>query len=232
MEDFGEADRYIQFFTRDWGMITTLAKSARKSKRRYVGGLDLFCHNEISVKGDPKERPYLIELSVLNSFPKLREDLERMLLAGRMTQWIRNLANTATPMPSVYSLLGQSLSLIENEKNKNRFELLGLVFKLKLLSHLGFKPKVDSCARCGNDNDIEGIFDLGSGGILCRPCAPRANHLDTSLLHPHQRNFLNIADQFRLSAWNQIEYPHDHVSILSRIVTQFASFHTHVRLPL
>ena len=40
-EDFGEADRYIQFFTKDWGMITVLARSARKSKRRYVGGLDL-----------------------------------------------------------------------------------------------------------------------------------------------------------------------------------------------
>ena len=47
VENFGEADRYIQFFTKDWGMITTLDKSARKSKRRYVGGLDLFCHDEI-----------------------------------------------------------------------------------------------------------------------------------------------------------------------------------------
>ena len=92
IENFGESDRYVQFFTKDWGMISVLAKSARKSKRRYVGGLDLFCHDEIFLRGDPKDKPYLNELTVLNSFPKLREQLDKVLLAGKMAQWIKKLA--------------------------------------------------------------------------------------------------------------------------------------------
>ncbi len=232
VENFGEADRYIQFFTKDWGMITTLAKTARKSKRRYVGGLDLFCHDEIFLRGDPKERPYLNELTVLNSFPKLREDLDKVLIAGRITQWVKKLANTATPMPSIYSLLGQSLALIEKETKPEKLELLNCIFKLKFLSLIGFKPKVDTCSKCESEEDIEGIFDMSSGGILCQSCAPKANFTDGFLLHPNQRNLINVADHLRLTHWDDIEFAENLLIPVNRLMTQFASFHTQIKLPL
>ena len=232
IENFGEADRYIQFFTKDWGMISVLAKSARKSKRRYVGGLDLFCHNEIFLRGDPKDRPYLNELSVLNSFPKLREDLDKVLLAGKLVQWIKKLADTPTPMPAIYSLLGQSLALIEKETKPQKLELLHCIFKLKLLSLIGLKPVVDVCAKCETAEDIEGVFDLNSGGILCRLCAPKADFTDGLTLHPIQRNLMNVADQIKLTHWDEIEFSEDFLPPISRLMTQFASFHTHVKLPI
>jgi DNA repair protein RecO (recombination protein O) len=231
VENFGEADRYIQFFTKDWGMISTLAKSARKSKRRYVGGLDLFCHNEIFLKGDPKDRPYLNELSVLNSFPRLREDLDKVLLAGKIAQWVKRLANTPTPMPNLYSLIGQTLALIEKETRPEKLELLNCIFKLKLLAILGLKPRVDVCAKCETDEDIEGIFDMNSGGILCHPCAPKADFTGGLLLHPIQRNLINIADQIRLTRWDEIDFPNELLIPVSRLMTQFASFHNQVKLP-
>ncbi len=137
-ENFGEADRYVQFFTRDWGMITVLARSARKSKRRYVGGLDIFCHDEISVRGAPhrqarghsKERPYLIELTVLNAFIGLRDSLERVATAGKIVQWVRKLADAATPMPGIYSVLGMTLALLESgKKTLLGWELLAPAFQ-------------------------------------------------------------------------------------------------------
>src|SRR5688500_8361482 len=87
-ENFGEADRYIEFFTKEWGLIKVVAKSARKSKRRYVGGMDLFCHDEIFIKGDPKGCPYLNELTVLNTFTGIRDNLERVTLAGVVSGWV------------------------------------------------------------------------------------------------------------------------------------------------
>lgn len=230
IENFGEADRYVQFYTKDWGMISVLAKSARKSKKRYVGGLDLFCHNEIFLRGDPKDRPYLNELSVLNSFPRLREDLDKVLIAGKLAQWIKKLADTPTPIPPIYSLLGQSLALIEKETKPEKLELLNCIFKLKLLSILGLKPRVDACAKCESEDDIEGIFDLNSGGILCRSCSPKADFSESLVLHPIQRNLLNVADQIKLTQWDEISFSKDFVPPISRLITQFASFHTQVRL--
>jgi len=210
-------------------MITVLARSARKSKRRYIGGLDIFCHDEIFIKGDPRGRPYLTELAVLNSFPLLRDNLEKMLAAGKMVQWVRKLADATTPMPAVYSLLGQTLALIEKEDNSERLELMGLVFRLKLLDQLGLKPRVEACVKCGNAETPEVIFEVESGGVVCRNCS--TNAMDRLALGQEERRFLDLADRFRLTAWPQLQFPLQKTRHLLSLITQFASFHTHLKLP-
>ncbi len=231
-ESFGEADLYIHFFTKDWGLISVLAKSAKKSKRRYVGGLDLFCHDEIFLRGDPRERPYLNELSVLNSFQGIREQLEKLLLAGKVTQWVNRLANVATPMPAVYSLLGQTLALIEQEADESRLELLGLVFKAKFLGELGLKPRVDACARCDTPLQDEVYFDIAAGGILCKTCSLKSPLQEYLRLDHDDRAFLHVIDDVKLARWKDFRMAPIRASHLSRLLNQFASYHTHARLPV
>lgn len=227
-EVFGEADRYVQFLTRDWGVISTLAKSARKSKRRYVGGLDIFCHNEINVRGDVSTRAYLVELTVLNSFTKLRDDLDKILLAGQLVQWVRKLADVATPIPQVYSLLGQTLSVLENQNDPSRLGLLGLVFRLKLLSHLGFHPRTETCARCNQESEMY-IFDLGSGGLICSTCKPTSDHWE---LQKDERQFMTHAKDLLLTRFADVSFPEKTTQRLLHLIAQFTSYHTHTKLPV
>ncbi len=228
--NFGEADRYVQFLTQRWGMITVLAKSARKSRRRYAGGLDLFCHDEISLRGEPKGTPYLNELVVLNSFPHLRENLDKLLMAGKITQWVKKLADTTNPMPEVYSLLGQTLTLIEREPDLERLELLYLVFKLKLLLHLGLKPAVEDCVKC--DQPVSrGYFDIEAGGIVCTNCSPNHFLSEHLVLSEEDRRFLERGDTLRLTQWQDIDFPPPNTLKLARLMTQFAQYHSHLKLP-
>jgi len=231
VEKFGEADCYVRFLTQKWGVVSTLAKSARKSKRRYIGGLDLFCHDEIFLRGDPKDRPYLLELNVINSFPKLRENLDKILIGGKITQWLRKLADVPTPMPQLYSLLGQSLSLIEQESDKERLELLALVFKLKLLSFLGLNPQIEKCTRCEGPLDSDSLFDFGLGGVICNRCPHNKTH-SSIFLHNHQRVLLKQAEQLKLTTWNDFESQPQSTLFLNQVLTEFASYHTQMRLPI
>jgi len=233
VEKFGEADCYVRFLTQKWGVISALAKSARKSKRRYVGGLDLFCHNDIFLRGDPKDRPYLLELSVINSFPGIRENLEKVMVSGKAVQWVKKLADVPTPMPQIYSLLGQTLSLIEKETQIERLELLTLVFKLKLLSFLGLNPQIEKCTRCeGPLTDPTAHFDLGSGGVVCNTCN-QDRFLNGLLIEQDQRSILKYAESMKLTAWDSFLFQEQQpILSLTRLLTQFASFHTHVSLPI
>jgi DNA repair protein RecO (recombination protein O) len=230
-ENFGEADCYIQFLTEDWGVVTALAKSARKSRRRYVGGLDIFCHDEISLRGDPHANAYLDELKVLNSFLGLREEVDRVFAAGRIVTWVQKLLAQATPAPEVYRLTGQVLALLEKEKSPERITVLEVLFKLKLISHLGFKPKVDVCSMQENCPAVAMFLDIGSGTLICPKCSEGKPLLKQNLLNPEERNFLSIADQVRLTAWQQVQLPTDTARHLNKLLTQFASYHTHVFLP-
>ena len=42
--NYGESDRIITFFTRDFGKIKGIAKGARRSKKRFQNALGLFSH--------------------------------------------------------------------------------------------------------------------------------------------------------------------------------------------
>lgn len=225
---FGEADRYIQVLTRDWGVVTLLAKSARKSRRRYAGGLDIFCHNEINVRGDIPRRAYLVDLTVINAFSKIRDDLEKILFAGKLLQWIRSLANVNTPIQQVYSLLGQTLALIENQTDATRLELLGLVFRLKLLSYLGFHPRTETCALCSGTLDAS-LFDLGAGGIICTTCKPTSNHWE---LHPEEVHVMTHAKDIRLTRFDEVVVTEPVTQRLLYLVTQFTAYHTHAKVPM
>lgn len=227
-EVFGEADRYIQFLTRDWGVISVLAKSARKSKRRYVGGLDLFCHDEINVRGDLSNKGYLIDLLVINSFTELRGDLDKMLLAGRLVQWVRQLSNISTPIPQIYSLLGQTLAVLESQTHSPRFELLGLIFRLKLLAYLGFHPRTESCARCDRKSMLR-MFDCASGGLLCPECKPTSDHWE---LENEECAFMTAAKDALLTRFDDVVFSERSASRLIHLTTRFASYHTHLRLPV
>jgi DNA repair protein RecO (recombination protein O) len=231
-ENFGEADQYIQFFTQNWGVISVLARSARKSKRRYIGGLDLFCHDEIFIRGNPRERPYLNELVVLNSFVGLREDLDKLTTAGKVVQWIRRLADPGTSHPAIYLLLGQTLALIEREKETGRLEFLSLLFRLKLLHQLGFKPRVEACVRCQGELESPTFFEWASGGTVCRKCLLTGTVQEGVSVAADERLLLGVGDRLKLSTWEQFEFPLDKTHQLSRLIHQFAFYHTHVRLPL
>ncbi|MBY0370071.1 DNA repair protein RecO [bacterium] len=232
-ENFGEADRYLQLFTRDWGLISALAKSARKSKRRYIGGMDLFCHNEIVLRGDPREKPYLVELTVLNAFTGIRDDIDRAMTAGKVAQWVRKLANTATPMPGVYSLLGQTLALLEKESDPERLLLLQLLFQLKFLQQLGLKPRIDACARCSETRQSPGgVFDLDAGGLLCQNCLGERTVAHTMHLDATECQMLDQGDRFKLTLWDGFQFPVRPTRNLLRLTAQFASFHTQTQLPV
>ena len=40
--DYGESDRIVTFYTRDYGKLRGIAKGARRSRKRFANALELF----------------------------------------------------------------------------------------------------------------------------------------------------------------------------------------------
>ncbi len=231
-ENFGEADQYIQVFAERWGNVSVLAKSARKSKRRYVGGLDMFCHDELFVRGEPGVRCYLEELTVLNSFYGIRGSLDRVMTAGGVVQWVRQLTESSPVIAPIYYLLGETLAWIEQEGDKDRLNALFLLFKLKLLAELGLKPRMEHCVHCQAENRSV-IFDTEAGGAVCSVCVQRLYRVShCEYLSRDEKGVLSDWDSLTLADWSRTPLDKRCLEPLDRRVTQFASFHTHRDLPL
>ena len=80
-KELGEADLMVVLLTRDQGKIRVLAKSARKSVKRFPFRLDLFIHIEVAIR-ERKELPLLQEALLLSPFLRLREELLSYAMAS------------------------------------------------------------------------------------------------------------------------------------------------------
>ncbi len=79
-----ESDLMISFLSARHGKISGIAKGARNSKRRFLGGIEVFDTGEFSLaKGRNRDSgPYLVNsLSERELWPRLRSDLDRFRMA-------------------------------------------------------------------------------------------------------------------------------------------------------
>lgn len=227
-EPFGEADYYVDFLTEEHGRFTATAKAAKKSRRRYAGGLDLFCHDELALRGDPAGRPYLVELVVLNAFLPIRESLERAAAAGRSVQWVRKLVPQLSPIPGLYKLLGQTLSLVSQATTLEALDQIELLFRIQFLSRTGLAPRLDGCARCGSSGPLAAILSPEAGGVLCVECQGDRLIADALRLAVDERESLLRLEQARAADWATDRFPPSRLPSLNRLLAQFATYHGHV----
>ena len=72
----GESDRLVTFYTREFGKVRGVAKSARRPRSRFGGGLELFTHGQLLFF--ETERSTLVQVDhfdIVRPFATVREDL-------------------------------------------------------------------------------------------------------------------------------------------------------------
>ena len=175
---YGEADRVVTLLGRSTGRVSAIARGARKSLRRFGGGLGLGAAGEATLRerGDA-------DLMVLERFEVhegrlgLGSDLGRTAQAGYVAELCEKLCGPRQPEPAVHDWLAHFLDLLEHEgATAPRLR----VFELGLLVRLGLGPAFSACVGCGR-------VDLGAdegvrlvperGGVVCQDCARRGSPL-------------------------------------------------------
>ena len=107
----------------------------------------------------------LISVDVINSFPKILGDLEKISYASFILE-LTNQVIKENDDKEIYELLKASLIKIEEGYNPL---VITNILELKYLNYLGVSPEVDSCSICGSTKDIITISSL-HGGYVCREC--------------------------------------------------------------
>jgi DNA repair protein RecO (recombination protein O) len=82
---FGEADRVVVLLSPNRGKIRTVAKGVRKTKSRFGGRLEPFTHVDLVVY-EGRNLDTITQVSVIEAFPWVRSDLDRVMAAGTMVE--------------------------------------------------------------------------------------------------------------------------------------------------
>jgi DNA repair protein RecO (recombination protein O) len=166
---YGDADLIVTLLTEDRGKRTLLARSARRSVRRFAGCLDPFSLLHIVAAPGKGGLDELREASLDRVFPALRSDPHRMAVAGCWSELVDGWLEPAVPQGSMFALLRTALSHLDGDRTPS--ERVHLIFQLRFLELAGLSPDLSRCGRCRRPLEEGPVFpDVASGGFRCGSC--------------------------------------------------------------
>ena len=175
--DYAEWDRIVSLYTKDFGRIRGIAKSAKRSQRRFGSTLEPFSY--VNVFFVAKENQGLIRLErceIIRAFPDIAQDIRKVVYGNYFLELVHMLTPERQAGPDTFDLLLYFITLLG--ENDFREDLMRL-FELRLFSLLGYQPRFSECVACNRvfDLDEKYAFSIKRGGIVCSRCRPQLNDL-------------------------------------------------------
>jgi DNA repair protein RecO (recombination protein O) len=134
-----ETSLIVHWLTREQGRLATVAKGARRPQSPFRGKLDLFFHADFAfARSRRSELHTLRELSLLQTYPALRRDLDRLRQAAYLSALIEASTETDTPLAAAYALFRSFLDLLAQKPAQPIFVH---TFEIKWLNELGLLPE-------------------------------------------------------------------------------------------
>jgi DNA repair protein RecO (recombination protein O) len=170
---YGEADRIVDLYTSDAGLVSAIAKGIRRTKSRFGARLEpLSCVDFMAYQGRTLDT--VTQVEVLRSFHGVREDLDRFEAASGLVGTVRALSGGDEPDRRVFNLLYRGLENLEHRESDH--DSLQAAFSLKLSMLAGYALQLDSCMGCGLDveeaTESHIYYAPNLGGVLCAGCRP------------------------------------------------------------
>jgi DNA repair protein RecO (recombination protein O) len=169
---FGDADAMVTFFTEEKGLLSAVARSARRSARRFPA-LEPMHLLRIGLE----ERPGADVLTLVESVlarPRLglAGSLEKLDAAGQALRWVRRAAPPHTPEPELWGEINALLDRLDGAGPGAGPQALLAGAGLRLLAAMGWGMDLLACVRCGRacGERASAYVDAAAGGLVCRAC--------------------------------------------------------------
>ena len=170
-----DSSKIVTLFTRDEGKLSVIAKGARQSKSKYQGILESINLLEVVMYISANRKLQILgEISLENSFPKIRADFEKTGYAFVLLELTDIFFKEGSVDSVFFDFLITLLSEIEEIKDSR---IVFWYFLLKLSSYLGFKPEFNLCSICNKSLATkEVVFSVQDGAVICNNCGFSADN--------------------------------------------------------
>ncbi len=170
--DYGETSQIVTLFTRERGVVPMMAKGARHVKSRFGSSLQPMAYTQVVFYYKPtRELQTLSESTHVETFGRIRDDLERITLGLRIVELVAALLEGGDAQPGVFNLTLGTLRALNAAGA--RAANVWPFFQLRLAAALGVAPAIDR-ARVEAVGDAGGVLVPATGGVYPRGEAPRA----------------------------------------------------------
>jgi len=171
--DFGDSSRIFRVYTPVAGAQSFLARGVKQVRSRLRGVLDLFNLVELTYYKKPGRTLHLPrDADLLESYPRMKRDLDRMLAFAGVARLLQRLAMEEEANPELFEFLTRAAAAFDHpDLSPEGVEPLRHYAAWQVLARKGYAPQLDRCVRCGSDIGRAPAFGVAEGGVLCTRCA-------------------------------------------------------------
>ncbi len=173
---FSESSFILKAFTREHGLVSLMAKGAKRPGSRWRGLLEPVLHLQLLFpEFSRSELRFLGEVSLLRDFSSLREHPVKQALAHVFAEILLKYSPSESDAAQFHDLFLSAEEELDNAPSDRTALQTSLgSFLLAYCSISGFQPQFRVCVRCGNSVSGPNIpFQMDLGGPVCSNCQRR-----------------------------------------------------------
>lgn len=164
-DDFGDANRVITLFSKEYGKLEANAYGCRRSRSPLSGAMQMFNHISAEITRGAKVDT-IRDADIINFYDALTKDLERLAYASLLFEIVNRMTFPRQQELETFDLLIKSLPAL-NTRNPRIAALIGTC---QFMETSGVQLNFSRCVRCGNEIFGDAAISLLDGGAICMDC--------------------------------------------------------------
>ncbi|MDR7237231.1 DNA repair protein RecO [Neobacillus drentensis] len=212
--DYGETNKIVTLYTREWGKVGAMARGAKKPNSRLSSITQLFTHgyfliNRGSGLGSMQQG------ETATSLRSIGEDIFLTAYASYIVELTDKCTEEKKPNPYHFELLYQTLNYLNEGYDP---DILMNIYEMKMLNVLGLNPILNQCSICGN-TDGHFSFSIREGGFICHRCLDKDPY--HYKLSPSAVKLIRLFYYFDLSRLGNISVKAETKAELKNVITSY-----------
>jgi DNA repair protein RecO (recombination protein O) len=211
MSDF---DKVLTILTPNMGKIECVAKGARRPKSLLLAGTQFLCFGEyLLYKGS--DAYSMNSCETIEIFYDIRIDLEKLKCATYLTKIINDVTTENQNNYRILQLFLNTLYVLANTEKD--LEFIQSIFRLRLLSIIGYKPIIDECQSCKHKENLN-YFSIKDNGFKCKECSKQEpGAIEITETTRDAIRYIILADAKKIFSFNVPEEAIRELSIVSKL---------------
>lgn len=210
----GDFDKMLTILTPNLGKIECIAKGSRKPKSLLLAGSQFLCFSEyILYKGSDNYSMNTCE--IIELFYNIRMDLDKLETATYITKIINDVTTENQNNYKILQLYLNTLYVI-SETDKH-LEFIKSIFRLRLMSIIGFRPQINECIVCKEKEKLN-FFSIRDSGFKCQACAKQdSSSIEISETSKDAIRYIILAEAKKIYSFTVPKETEKELEIISKL---------------
>lgn len=184
--NFHESSLILDIYTKDYGKVEAVARSARKEKGKLKGHLEIFLYSEF-IFAHGRNIDTITSSLTVESFANIRRDLALLYAASYIIEITEKMTAEGHSDERIFYLLKKSLCELDklpetlrcktgnkngiSNEGSNRRDLIVFLYQMHLINLAGFSPELARCVFCSKTiMPGKNYFSFKLGGVIGGEC--------------------------------------------------------------